>query len=334
MKYCCSCCLNLGSRIFQASRIMPDSFNFLVDYKNSGTRLDKFLYNKLKTFTRTRIQALILEGNVSINGKIKSKSYEVRENDIIFITIPDAVLLNDTKPENIPLDIIYEDRDLLLVNKAKGMVVHPAAGNWDGTLVNALLFHCKGKLSDINGIIRPGIVHRIDKDTSGILIVAKNNLAHQHLAEQIKNHSFFREYEAIAHGIFSKKSDEINLPIGRDVHNRKRFSVTLKNSKVAITLYRVINTYEKFSHLRLILKTGRTHQIRVHMAHINHFIAGDTLYGSVKNFSKTEKALNGQCLHAKYMGFIHPRSGKFIEFETDLPEYFSNFLNRLKGDSS
>ena len=309
---------------------MLNSFTINVDHESSGIRLDKFLYNKLDNFTRTRLQGLISGGNVYINEKLKNKSYEVRENDVVFINIPDVTFLENTKPENIPIEIIYEDKDLLIINKPKGMVVHPAAGNWTGTLVNALLFHCKGNLSDINGVIRPGIVHRVDKDTSGILIVAKNNFAHQFLAAQIKAHSFSREYEAIVHGEFNKTSDEVNLPIGRDIYNRKRFAVTLKNSKPAITMYKVIDTYEKFSHLRLILKTGRTHQIRVHMAHINHFVAGDTLYGSVKNFSKAEKELCGQCLHAKYLGFIHPKSSKFIEFEIDLPDYFKSFLEKIK----
>ena len=310
---------------------MPNIFTIDVNYEDSGIRLDKFLYIKLDNNTRNRLQGLISDGNVYVNKEVKNKSYEVRNNDVVFINIPDATLLDDTKPENIPIDIVYEDRDLLIVNKSKGMVVHPAAGNWTGTLVNALLFHCKGNLSDINGVIRPGIVHRIDKDTSGILIVAKNNFAHQFLADQIKTHSFSREYEAIAHGNFNKISDEINLPIGRDVYNRKRFAVTLKNSKPATTMYKVIDTYEKFSHLRLILKTGRTHQIRVHMAYINHFIAGDALYGSAKNFIKAEKELCGQCLHAKYLGFIHPRSNKFIEFETDLPKYFKTFEKKIKS---
>lgn len=311
---------------------MPQNYVFNVNSENEGIRLDKFLYESASAFTRTRIQNLILSGNVFVSGEHKNKSYITHVGDAITLTVPDAVILEDTKPENIPLNIIYEDKELLLVNKEKGMVVHPAAGNWSGTLVNALLFHCKGKLSDINGVIRPGIVHRIDKDTSGILIVAKNNIAHLCLAEQIKVHSFKREYEAVVHGTLKDLNKEINLPIGRDKHNRKKFTVTLKNSKPATTVYKVLDIYKRFSHLRLILKTGRTHQIRVHMAQMNHPVAGDTLYGASKNFSQLEKELNGQCLHAKYIGFTHPKSDKFIEFETSLPEYFKTFINKIKNN--
>lgn len=311
---------------------MPQNFTFNVNSENEGVRLDKFIYESANAFTRTRVQNLILDGNVFVNGECKNKSYVVHGGDIITLTVPDVVVAEDTKPENIPINVIYEDKDLLLVNKEKGMVVHPAAGNWSGTLVNALLFHCKNNLSDINGIIRPGIVHRIDKDTSGILIVAKNNNAHLCLAEQIKAHSFKREYEAIVHGTLKELSKEINLPIGRDKYNRKKFTVTLKNSKPATTVYKLLNVYKKFSHLRLILKTGRTHQIRVHMAHIHHPVAGDASYGASKNFSMPEKNLNGQCLHAKYIGFTHPKTNKFIEFETSLPEYFKMFISKIKND--
>lgn len=307
---------------------MIKNYNLIVKKIDFNKRLDSFLSDSLKILSRTKAQSLILNENVLVNGKKENKNYLVKENDRIFVSVPETPEMSNAKPEKLPINIIYEDEDILLVNKAKGMVVHPAAGHWSGTLVNALLFHCNNNLSNVNGPIRPGIVHRIDKDTSGILIVAKNNLAHQFLAEQIKSHSFKREYEAVVHGNFKNKVGEINLSIGRDIKDRKKFSVTLKNSKPAITLYKVINENEKYSHLRITLKTGRTHQIRVHMAYINHPVAGDALYG-LNNISKSEKELFGQCLHARYIGFVHPKSKKFIEFEVPLPNYFKKFLKDI-----
>lgn len=223
------------------------------------------------------------------------------------------------------MEIIYEDNDLLVVNKPKGMVVHPAAGNYDGTLVNALLYHCGDSLSGINGVMRPGIVHRIDKDTSGLLIVAKNDFAHFSLAEQIKEHSFTREYEAIVYGNLKDDEGTVNAPIGRSQYDRKKMCVTEKNSKHAVTHYRVIARYKGYTHIKCILETGRTHQIRVHMAYIGHPVSGDLVYG-VKN----EKVdFTGQCLHARKIGFVHPRSGKYLEFTSQLPEYFRNYLEKL-----
>ena len=238
--------------------------------------------------------------------------------------IPEPVS-DEALPEDIPLDIVYEDEDLLVVNKPKGMVVHPAAGNLTGTLVNALLAHCGDSLSGINGVVRPGIVHRIDKDTSGLLIVAKNDMAHQSLAAQIKEHSFTRVYEAIVYGNFKEDEGVVNAPIGRDARDRKKMTVTEKNSRNAVTHFRVLTRYGEFTHLRLQLETGRTHQIRVHMAHLGHPVAGDPVYGP----SKVIKALEGQCLHARVIGFVHPRTGEYLEFSSDLPKYFTAFIDKL-----
>ena len=237
--------------------------------------------------------------------------------------IPDPVD-TDAKPENIPIDIVYEDDSLLVVNKPKGMVVHPAPGNYSGTLVNALLYHCDGRLSGINGVIRPGIVHRIDKNTSGLLIVAKTDAAHSGLAEQIKNHSFTREYEAVALGRFKELSGTINAPIGRNPNDRKKMCVTYKNSKDAVTHYEVIEQYEKCAHLRLRLETGRTHQIRVHLSYKGHPVLGDEVYGKIYS------GIDGQCLHAKKIGFIHPIKSEYMEFDSVLPDYFKEILRKVR----
>ncbi|MBR5015272.1 MAG: RluA family pseudouridine synthase, partial [Clostridia bacterium] len=231
----------------------------------------------------------------------------------------------EAKPQDIPLDIFYEDDDLLVVNKPKGMVVHPAAGNPDGTLVNALLFHCKGSLSGINGEIRPGIVHRIDKDTSGLLVVAKNDATHQKLAEQIKEHSFTRCYKAVVHGNIKDDEGTIDAPIGRSPKDRKKMAVTDKNSREAVTHFKVLERFKDYTYIECKLETGRTHQIRVHMAYRGNPVAGDTLYGP-KN---TPKDLNGQCLHAYKLGFVHPKTGEYLEFEAPLPEYFEKFLKKV-----
>ena len=291
----------------------------------AGERLDKFVSSSLSDITRSFVQKLIDKKNISVNSNYKSCNYKIRYNDIIEVNIPSPEIIK-TLPENIPLNIIYEDDDLLVVNKPKGMVVHPAVGNFTGTLVNALLYHCGDTLSGINGEIRPGIVHRIDKDTSGLLIVAKNDYAHNKLALQIKEHSFNREYEAVVYGNIKNQEGLIDAPIGRNPADRKKMAVTSKASKNAITHYRVLNRYNGFTHIKLKLETGRTHQIRVHMAYIGHPVAGDILYGP----KKVIKSLNGQCLHARLIGFIHPRSGKYIEFETELPDYFKNFLLEIK----
>lgn len=304
---------------------MSDYFKLIVGEDMAGERLDKFVSSSLSDITRSFVQKLIDKKNISVNSNYKSCNYKIRYNDIIEVNIPSPEIIK-TLPENIPLNIIYEDDDLLVVNKPKGMVVHPAVGNFTGTLVNALLYHCGDTLSGINGEIRPGIVHRIDKDTSGLLIVAKNDYAHNKLALQIKEHSFNREYEAVVYGNIKNQEGIIDAPIGRNPANRKKMAVTSKASKNAITHYKVLNRYNGFTHIKLKLETGRTHQIRVHMAYIGHPVAGDILYGP----KKVIKSLNGQCLHARLIGFIHPRSGKYIEFETELPDYFKNFLLELK----
>ena len=294
----------------------------------AGERLDRFICERLDELTRSAVQKLIEEENVKVNGAAVSKNYKCRQGDELEIIIPDAEPL-DVEAENIPLDIVYEDDDLLVVNKPKGMVVHPANGNYTGTLVNALLYHCSDSLSGINGVIRPGIVHRIDKDTSGLLIVAKNDAAHLSLAAQIKEHSFTRAYEAVVYGNIKEDEITVNQPIGRSPKDRKKMAVTFKNSRNATTHFKVIKRYGDFTHVRCVLETGRTHQIRVHSAYIGHPVAGDEVYGPKKVITQ----LGGQCLHAKQIGFIHPKTGEYMEFESELPEYFKNFLKKLENRS-
>ena len=291
---------------------------------NIGLRIDKVICQAIDGISRSAVQKIIDDGNVSVGNTAISKNYKTRPGDIIKIVIPQPRELEITA-ENIPLDIRYEDNDLLVVNKPKGMVVHPAAGNYDGTLVNALMYHCKGSLSGINGVIRPGIVHRIDKDTSGLLIVAKNDFAHINLAEQIKVHSFTREYRSVVYGKLKTESGIVDAPIGRHPVDRKKMAVTPKNSKNAVTHYEVIREYDGFTHLGLRLETGRTHQIRVHMAYIGHPVAGDPVYGP----KKVIESLSGQCLHAGLIGFRHPRTNEYIEIKSELPEYFTQFLRRI-----
>ncbi|MGN1133849.1 MAG: RluA family pseudouridine synthase [Oscillospiraceae bacterium] len=294
-----------------------------VDITDNGKRIDKWLSESELKLTRSAVQHLIEIKNITVNGKNISKSYKLNENDKIIVKIPDPVPL-DVEPENIPLDIVYEDDDLLVVNKPKGIVVHPAPGNYSGTLVNALLYHCGGRLSSINGIIRPGIVHRIDKLTSGLLVVAKNDISHNFLAKQIKDHSFTREYQAIVVGRLKEKNGTIDAPIGRSRIDRKKMCVTYENSRNAVTHYEVIDEFNNYSLLKFNLETGRTHQIRVHSAYIGHSVYGDEVYG------KAVKGVNGQCLHAKKLGFIHPSTNEYMEFDSDLPDYFISILNKLK----
>ena len=303
---------------------MSDALIITVPAESDGVRIDKLISESEHGISRSAAAKIIEEGGVSVNFKPVSKNYKCKENDKIVIRIPEAKPLEAT-PQDIPLDIVYEDNDLLVVNKPKGMVTHPAAGNYDGTLVNALLYHCGNSLSGINGVIRPGIVHRIDKDTSGLLIVAKNDIAHAGLAKQIKDHSFERAYECVVHGNVKEDRGTVNQPIGRHPKERKKMAVTFKNSKNAVTHFEVIKRYGDFTHLRCVLETGRTHQIRVHMAYMGHPVAGDEVYGP----KKVQKGLNGQCLHAKHIGFVHPKTGQWLEFESPLPEYFINFLNKL-----
>ena len=291
--------------------------------RGEALRIDVFTA-KTAEITRSRAAGLIADGNVLINGKAAAKNAKVKDGDSVTITLPDPETY-DITPEDIPLDIVYEDGDLLVLNKPKGMVVHPAAGNYSGTLVNALMYHCGDSLSGINGVMRPGIVHRIDKNTSGLLMVAKNDFAHNKLAEQIKEHSFTHEYEAVVYGGLKADSGVIDAPIGRHPIKRKQMAVISENSKNAVTHYEVIKRFEGFTHVKLRLETGRTHQIRVHMAYIGHPVAGDEVYGP----KKVIKELGGQCLHAKKIGFIHPRTGEYMEFSSRLPDYFLNFLQRL-----
>lgn len=296
---------------------------FAADASNEGVRVDKWICGQNCDISRSMLQKLLKDGLVTVNGVPAAKSCTVKSGDVIVVNVPEPEEL-DIAAENIPIDIVYEDDYLLVVNKPKGMVVHPAAGNYSGTLVNALMYHCGERLSSINGVIRPGIVHRIDKNTSGLLIVAKNDQAHSGLAEQIKAHTFTREYQAIVCGRFKEPTGTIDAPIGRHPVDRKKMCVTDKNSKEARTEYTVIDEFEGYSHVKLKLFTGRTHQIRVHMAYIGHPVFGDDVYG------KPSKYCEGQCLHAKKIGFIHPFDGNYYEFDSDLPEYFQNVLGRLK----
>lgn len=304
------------------------TYSFCVDESNSKKRIDKFLADNIEEITRSATAQLIEKGNVKVNDKLINKNYKLKIADIIRIIIPDPVEY-EANAEDIELDIVYEDDDLIVVNKPKGMVVHPAAGNYSGTLVNALLYYCKDNLSGINGVLRPGIVHRIDKNTSGLLIIAKNDNSHKFLAEQIKEHSFTREYEAIVVGNLKDDKGTVDAPIGRHHIDRKKMTVTERNSKNAVTHYEVIARYKGYTHIKCNLETGRTHQIRVHMAYIGHPVAGDDVYGT----KKEKLNFTGQCLHAKKIGFIHPSTKEYIEFNSQLPEYFSTFLNKLKNIS-
>lgn len=294
-----------------------------VTPEKSSERIDKIISQSISSLSRSFVQRLLEDSAVTVDGKVVSKSCKPCEGSVIEFVLPEPETL-EAVPENIPLDIRYEDDDLLVVNKPRGMVVHPAPGNFSGTLVNALLYHCKGGLSGINGVIRPGIVHRIDKDTSGLLLVAKNDFAHISLAEQIKEHSLAREYRAVVHGRLKEMQGRVEAPIGRSPKDRKKMCVTQTHSRFAATNYQVLSETEKFSFLRLRLETGRTHQIRVHMAYIGHPVAGDPVYGPANGVT----SLGGQCLHAGLLGFTHPRSGERIEIKSELPEYFTAFLRR------
>ncbi len=297
--------------------------SLILEAESAGERLDRFVSDSCEELTRSAAASLIADGAVLVNGEAKAKNYKLRQGDKVEVTIPDPTEL-EAVAQDIHIDIVYQDDSLLVVNKPKGMVVHPANGNPDGTLVNALLFACKGQLSSINGVIRPGIVHRIDKNTSGLLIVAKTDAAHRHLAEQIKEHSFTREYEAVVVGRFAPPDGTIDAPIGRSRYDRKKMCVTQTNSRNAVTHYQTVAALGNFSHMRFRLETGRTHQIRVHCAYMGHPVYGDDVYG------KAVKGVQGQCLHAKKIGFIHPVTGEYMEFDSELPDYFKKVLDRIE----
>lgn len=304
-----------------------DEIKLLEVSEGEEGRLDKYLSDKLEDMTRSYLKKLISDDKaVLVNGNPAKPNYKLKPGDIIKLAVPEPIEL-EIKAENIPLNIVYEDNDMLVVNKPQGMVVHPAAGNYTGTLVNALLYHCGDSLSGINGEKRPGIVHRIDKDTSGLLLVAKNDNAHQKLSSQIKEHSLTRVYKALVHGNIKQDSGRIDAPIGRHPSDRKKMTVTDRNSREAVTNFRVLERYGRYTFVECILETGRTHQIRVHMSKNGHPIVGDKTYG----VKKEEFNLAGQLLHAYKVGFIHPVSGEYMEFVSELPDYYMNVLDRLRN---
>ena len=287
-------------------------------------RVDKCLSALIDSLSRSFIQKMVREGQVTVNGETVKGSYRLKAEDIVAFSLPEAVE-PDIEPEDIALDILYEDTDVIVVNKPKGMVVHPAAGHYSGTLVNALMYHCGEQLSGINGVMRPGIVHRIDMDTTGSVIVCKNDAAHQNIAGQLKDHSITRCYHAICLGVLKNDEGIIDMPIGRHPTDRKKMAVNERNGKRAVTHYRVLKRFEKYSYIECRLETGRTHQIRVHMAAIGHPLLGDETYGNAKCPFK----LQGQVLHAKTLGFIHPTTGEYVEVDAPLPEYFVKLLEKL-----
>lgn len=300
-------------------------YNFIVTDEMEGERIDKFLTGLMDSLSRSYIQKLLTDGNITVNEINIKANYKVKAEDNIKLYLPPAIT-PDIEPEDIPLSVLYEDDDVIVVNKPKGMVVHPAAGHYSHTLVNALLFHCHGNLSGINGVLRPGIVHRIDKDTTGSVIACKNDAAHASIAEQLKEHSIVRKYHAIVCGRLKEEQGTIHTLIGRHPSDRKKMAVVHSGGKDAITHYKVLQRFEKYTYVECVLETGRTHQIRVHMSHIGHSLLGDEVYGTVKS----PFHLEGQTLHAKVLGFRHPSTDKYIETDAPLPEYFRKLLNNLK----
>lgn len=298
---------------------------FTIETDDVNKRVDVFLNEEMEDISRSALQKNIEKGNITVNGEKISKNYKLRIGDIVEAELPPPENI-DIVPEDIPLDIMYEDDDLIVINKPQNMVVHPAPGHYTGTLVNALMFHCGDNLSGINGVLRPGIVHRIDKDTSGVLVIAKSDLAHKGLSEQLAEHSMKRVYNAIVYNSFSEESGTVDRNIDRSKNDRKKMAVVMQGGRNAVTHYKVIEKLGKYTWVELQLETGRTHQIRVHMAYIGHPLLGDPVYGP----KKCPFNLNGQVLHAKVLGFIHPRTGEYMEFNSELPDYFSSLIERLK----
>ena len=299
---------------------------FTVTGEGEASRLEAFLSAQLDGLSRSHIQKILKGGGVLVNGRPEKSSYRVAPGDQVELEVPEPEE-PEILAEEMDLDILYEDRDIILINKPKGMVVHPAAGHYSGTLVNGLMAHCREDLSGINGVLRPGIVHRIDMDTTGVLIACKNDFAHTSIAQQLKVHSITRKYYAIVHGVIREEEGTVNAPIGRHPTDRKKMSINTKNGREAVTHYRVLQRFEKFTYVECQLETGRTHQIRVHMASIHHPLLGDTVYGPAKC---PVSGLQGQTLHAGVLGFIHPRTGEYMEFSAPLPEYFQELLKKLK----
>ena len=299
--------------------------SYVVPAEAQGVRIDKFLSEACDGLSRSYLQKLLKSELVEVDKRTVKNSYKLSAGDRIEFEVPEAAE-PEIKAEDIPLDIIYEDSDIILVNKPKGMVVHPAAGHYSQTLVNGLMYHCRNGLSGINGVLRPGIVHRIDMDTTGVLIVCKNDFAHNAIAEQLKVHSITRKYFAIVHGVIQEDEGTVDAPIGRHPVDRKKMSINRKNGKEAVTHYRVLERFRQFTYVECQLETGRTHQIRVHMASIGHPLLGDSVYGP----SKSPFKLQGQTLHAGVLGIVHPRTGNYMEFSAPLPEYFSELLDKLR----
>lgn len=298
---------------------------FTIETDDVNKRVDVFLNEEMEDVSRSALQKNIEKGNITVNGEKISKNYKLRLGDIVEAELPPPENI-DIVPEDIPLDIMYEDDDLIVINKPQNMVVHPAPGHYTGTLVNALMFHCGDNLSGINGVLRPGIVHRIDKDTSGVLVIAKSDLAHKGLSEQLAEHSMKRVYNAIVYNSFSEESGTVDRNIDRSKNDRKKMAVVMQGGRNAVTHYKVIEKLGKYTWVELQLETGRTHQIRVHMSYIGHPLLGDPVYGP----KTCPFNLNGQVLHAKVLGFIHPRTGEYMEFNSELPDYFSSLIERLK----